>query len=183
MEKSLLPGLQLGQSRRIADAIADGRSGREHLALGTGTHLRGAGSWHTARPAWHTLGLEAGPVLHLGKVSAEAGLLIHRGPLTPLQGTALMQASVHCISASHKGKHLMIHAQVTPMRERSVHSEKVGSLHGAHFVMSPPQLLCIRKAMLASYSWLHWPWGQPPILEAPLPVVFSSFIINVASIH
>ena len=98
LEKSLLPGLQLDQSRRIADATADGRSGREHLALGAGPHLRGAGSWHTAHPAWHTLGLEAGPVLHLGEVSAEAGLLTHRGPLTPLQATALMQALAHCIS-------------------------------------------------------------------------------------
>lgn len=65
---SLAPALQLDQPGRTADAIADGRSGREHLASGTGTHLRRADSWHAALPDWYILGPEASAVVYLGKV-------------------------------------------------------------------------------------------------------------------
>lgn len=65
---SLTPGLQLDQPGGIADAIADGRSGREHLGPGIGTHRERADSWHAAHPDWYILGPEANTVLYLGKV-------------------------------------------------------------------------------------------------------------------
>lgn len=83
---SLPPGRQLDQPGRRADALADGRSGREHLAPDAGTHLGKAGSWHACLPGCASLGSGAGPVLHLGELAlAEAGPLTHRGVASVLR--------------------------------------------------------------------------------------------------
>lgn len=171
---SLVPGWQVDQPGRRADAIVDGRFWREHLAPGAGTPLAGTGSWHACCPS---LARPETRSLHLGEsASAEASPLTHRGlqtaPVCSPAGIRLLHLGASC-----KGKHSVVRQ---PRGEKGQFFLRRSAPWGEHTLCDGPSAAAVQQDSCSGCLQL----GVSALDSATHSgTVSSSLRIHVASIY